>query len=163
MINDQSGKSDARGMTLLELARVECGMPLARYFVYVGSVLLALLFVSDACLPKLPVIETSEPRLPVIRIYSEQRGPQRLVFDTRMIIPPPNGNMVASAVGDVPVSSWSALAQMRPSDPHTVRSIDPKTPGQPLSRKVAKHRSAQGTRVGTWQPQYDWFGSRRIW
>jgi hypothetical protein len=30
-------------------------MPLARYFLYVGGVLLALLFVADMCLPKLPV------------------------------------------------------------------------------------------------------------
>jgi hypothetical protein len=33
---------------------VERQMPLARYFVWVGSVLLALLFIADAYLPKLP-------------------------------------------------------------------------------------------------------------
>jgi hypothetical protein len=34
---------------------MERRMPLARYFFYVGGVLLALLFIADAYLPKLPV------------------------------------------------------------------------------------------------------------
>jgi hypothetical protein len=44
-------------------------MPLARYFLFVGGVLLALLFVADALLPKLPAAETANANLPVIRIH----------------------------------------------------------------------------------------------
>src|ERR1700722_17717589 len=57
-------------------------MPLARYFFYVGGVLLALLFVSDAVLPKLPVADSANSDLPVIRIHSERKWPERVVFDT---------------------------------------------------------------------------------
>lgn len=35
-------------------------MPVARYFLFVGGVLLALLFLSDAYAPKLPVVSATE-------------------------------------------------------------------------------------------------------
>jgi hypothetical protein len=38
------------------------------------------------------VARSSGPHLPVIRIYSERRGPERVVFDTRTVIPAPNGS-----------------------------------------------------------------------
>ena len=48
-------------------------MPLARYFLFVGGVLLALLFLSDAYLPKLPAAERADTDLPVIRIHSDRK------------------------------------------------------------------------------------------
>jgi hypothetical protein len=45
-------------------------MPLARYFFYVGGVLLALLFVPHAYLPNPPVAERANANLLVIRIRS---------------------------------------------------------------------------------------------
>ena len=50
-------------------------MPLARYFFFVGGVLLALLFISDAYLPKLPVADRAYTDLPVIRIHSNRKWP----------------------------------------------------------------------------------------
>jgi hypothetical protein len=145
-------------------------MPLTRYFLYVGSVLLALLFVADAYLSKLPVADTSGPHLPVIRIHSERRGPERVVFDTRMVIPAPNGSTAASVpapavVNNASVSPRNAFAQMRPSDPDRVRSSGPKMPEpkQPRSRRIANHHAAQNMRVVWRQPQFGWFVSQRIW
>ena len=57
-------------------------MPLARYFLFVGGVLLALLFISDAYLPKLPVSNRANSHSAIIRIHSDQKWPERVVFDT---------------------------------------------------------------------------------
>ncbi|MGY3534495.1 hypothetical protein [Bradyrhizobium sp. USDA 4452] len=57
-------------------------MPLLRYFLTVGVVLFALMFIADAYLPKPPATETSHADLPVIHIYSERKWPDRVVFNT---------------------------------------------------------------------------------
>jgi hypothetical protein len=59
-------------------------MPLLRYFVFVGGALLALLFIVNAALPALPEAESSRSvaALSVIRIRSETKWPERVVFDT---------------------------------------------------------------------------------
>ena len=59
-------------------------MPLARYFLFVGGLLLALLFVADACLPKMPVAEAVNAGFDpaTIRIHSDRKWPERVVFDT---------------------------------------------------------------------------------
>ena len=70
----------------------EMGMPIGRYVAWVGTLLLALLFVVDWLVPK------SEPEpaarainKPVIRIASIQQPPERIVIDTSQptIVPPP--------------------------------------------------------------------------
>ena len=75
-------------------------MPLMRYFVFVGGALLALLFVADACLPALPVAvaSRSDTDLSVIRIHSDRKWPERVVFDTtRPTITPAPAPVVAEA------------------------------------------------------------------
>jgi hypothetical protein len=62
-------------------------MPLMRYFVFVGGALLALLFIVDACLPGAPAAQTAPTAqqatdLSVIRIHSNQKWPEKVVFDT---------------------------------------------------------------------------------
>ncbi len=57
-------------------------MPLAQYFVGVGGALIALMFIADAYLPKLPAYETLRDELPAIRIHSERKLPDRVVFST---------------------------------------------------------------------------------
>jgi hypothetical protein len=63
---------------------MEQRMPLARYFSFVGGVLLALLFILDARFPKLPASAKSKVYPPVIRIYSDRKWPERIVYDTRL-------------------------------------------------------------------------------
>src|ERR1700750_2533503 len=60
-------------------------MPLRQYFVWVGSVLLVALFVADWCLPAPVAHPHSEipPNQRVsLRIRSDQKWPERIVFDT---------------------------------------------------------------------------------
>ena len=59
-------------------------LPLAQYCLRVGGVLLALLLALDAYLPKLPVADREYANLPVIRIHSERKWPERIVFDTSL-------------------------------------------------------------------------------
>jgi hypothetical protein len=67
-------------------------MPLMRYFGFVGSALLLLLFALDRYLPQ-PVVEPvrAVAEKPVIRISSIEKLPERIVIDTSLptIVPPP--------------------------------------------------------------------------
>ncbi|WP_342738980.1 hypothetical protein [Bradyrhizobium sp. B117] len=59
-------------------------MPIIRYFVFVGALLLALLFAADRYLP--PPVERAGPSDPdrtIIRITSTRSLPEKIVFDTR--------------------------------------------------------------------------------
>jgi len=64
-------------------------MPLLRYFIFVGGSLLALLLVVNAAFPTepLPQTLTSGSDLPVVRIHSERKLPDRVVFDTSAVLP----------------------------------------------------------------------------
>jgi hypothetical protein len=77
-------------------------MPLMRYFVFVGGALLALLFIANACLPALPATgarSTAAADLSVIRIHSNAKWPERVVFDTsRPTITPVPAPVLAQAV-----------------------------------------------------------------
>jgi hypothetical protein len=57
-------------------------MSLAGYFRNVGAVLLALLFVADFYLPRPPAAQNATVDQPAIRIHSDRKWPERVVFDT---------------------------------------------------------------------------------
>ncbi|MBR0915431.1 hypothetical protein [Bradyrhizobium japonicum] len=59
-------------------------MPIIRYFVFVGGLLLALLFAADRNLPA-PIERAgpSDPDRTIIRIVSARTLPEKIVFDTR--------------------------------------------------------------------------------
>jgi hypothetical protein len=68
------------------------GMPLGRYFVFTGSLLLALLFLADWYLPPLaPTPARAEVDRSIIRLHSRHKWPERIVIDTSLptIVPPP--------------------------------------------------------------------------
>ena len=85
-------------------------MPLMRYFVFVGGALLALLLIVNACAPGLPVTEaarsTAAPATDrsVIRIRSDRKWPERVVFDTSQ------PTVVAAAPAAAPVVAEAAAA-----------------------------------------------------
>src|SRR3954466_1532510 len=90
-------------------------MPLARYFLLVGGVLLALIFVSDLYLPKSPVAErAADIDRQVIRIHSDRKWPERIVLDTSLatITPAP-----AQGVASVPPAPAPAPAAPAPAPP----------------------------------------------
>ena len=140
-------------------------MPVARYFLLVGGVLLALLFLSNEVLPQLPVAERvaeAGPDKPVIRINSDRKWPERVVFDTNMptIVPPVAPALVAKAEAAAAVAEVSAqarglqaFAQLKPSEPS-------KPEPKPLhKRKVAKTRVAPPMVVVAQQPRFGFFGN----
>ncbi|RQH09499.1 hypothetical protein [Bradyrhizobium sp. RP6] len=58
-------------------------MPIIRYFVFVGALLLALLFAADRYLPApLERAGPSDPDRTIIRIASARSLPEKIVFDT---------------------------------------------------------------------------------
>jgi hypothetical protein len=146
-------------------------MPLLRYFLYVGGVLVALLFFANSYLPNSPSVETSGPRLPVIHLYAERRGPEALVFDTR--VPLPNPVAIAKADAGKPAQAAAAgasnnlreaFAQVPPSDAGTVTSADAKKPEQKAApRKTARRHKAPTVRLVYQQSPFGWFGPQRFW
>ena len=92
-------------------------MPLLRYFLYVGGALLSLILIANLVLPQepLPGTLTSATELPPVRIQSDRKLPERIVFDTRStvaiapvaMLPAPK---VAAVVAPAPVSP--AIAEM---------------------------------------------------
>src|ERR1700759_2801396 len=65
-------------------------MPLLRYFLYVGGALLSLILIANLVLPQeaLPGTLTSAAQLPPVRIQSDRKLPERIVFDTSSTVPP---------------------------------------------------------------------------
>ena len=142
-------------------------MPLARYFLFVGGVLLALLSISDAYLPKLAVSNRAISHSAIIRIHSDQKWPERVVYDTSLptAIPAQIANMEASvAVPEIAASATvrerEAFAQLQRPDANQLP--DPKKREPKLQRqrkKIAKRQAAPAARLVARQPQFGWFGN----
>jgi hypothetical protein len=146
-------------------------MPLTRYFYSVGGVLLALLFILDACFPRLPDAKaTSDP--PAIRIHSDRKWPERIVYDTSLptIVPV----SVATAepavrapekVVEVPSAAkereafamLSSSADRSQASPAKMREPKPQR-----HRKVARKRAPAPMIAMARQMQFGWFG-RNFW
>jgi hypothetical protein len=139
-------------------------MPVARYFLFVGGVLLALLYGLDAVLPKLPAADQSEAAvdLPVIRIHTDRKWPERVVFDTSVptfipeqlakteaVIPAPANVTDASTTARV----REAFAQLPPAYPKR-----PEQKPQP-KRKAAKNRLPPPMVVVAQQPRLGFFAN----
>ena len=140
-------------------------MPLARYLLYVGGALLALLFISDAYLPKLPVADRGNSRPAIIHIHSDQKWPERIVYDTSLptVVPAQIANIEAKVAAPEIVASTAereAFAQLQPSSQLTdAKKREPKLQRQ---RKIAKRRAAPPALLAARQMQFGWFGNR-IW
>ena len=145
-------------------------MPLARYFLYVGGVLLTLVFILDACLTKLPVMESAQVNSPIIRIRSDRKWPERIVFDTTIVAAPTAvvEDRVPSpvTVTDVAVKEREreAFALMQPSN---AKRLEPSAPGRrelkpQRQRKIVKRHVMPRSLFVARQPQFGWFGNT-IW
>ena len=108
-------------------------MPIVRYITWVGTSLLALLFVANWFLPEsLPEPAHEGIERPVIRIASVQQPPERIVIDTSQptIVPPPT--LFVDAVPDQsspPLESYASA-----TSPATVVNLDQK------KRKIVKRQ-----------------------
>jgi hypothetical protein len=144
-------------------------MFLARYFVVVGGILLALLYASDAYLPKSPMPDGSATDMPTIRISSDQKWPQRLVFDTSL---PVVQTTLAGAAPAAPAvnSELLAKAHLREAfaqlpahegEPKQPVAADSKKSHASLPRKprVARRHAAPPMVLVAQQPQFGFFGT----
>ena len=140
-------------------------MPLARYFLYVGGALLALLFISDLYLPKLPAADWGDSRPVIIHIHSDQKWPERIVYDTSLqtVVPAQIANIETNVAAPELVASAKereAFAQLQPSSQASdAKKREPKLQHQ---RKIAKRRAAPPALLAGRQLQFGWFGNR-IW
>jgi hypothetical protein len=118
-------------------------MPIVRFITWVGTSLLALLFVADWYLPK-PLPEPAGDAIdrPVIRIASVQQPPERIIIDTSQptIVPPPTLFTNAAPSEPSPVQSYASAGP-----PPTAIGVDKKR------RKVTKR---QGPKLAPNQPQF---------
>jgi hypothetical protein len=139
-------------------------MPVARYFMYVGGVLLALLFISDAFRPKLAVADRTDTatELPAIRIHSDRKWPERVVFDTSIptIVPAQTVKAETVVPPPTPVADLSAKTRVREAFAQFV-SPEPKKPEAKLQRKrkIAKSRVAPPVILVAQQPRFGFFNT----
>ena len=145
-------------------------MPVARYFLFVGAALLALLFALDAFVPQqVAVASNAAPSIDktVVRIRSDQKLPERVVYDTSLptIVPPAAKTRVA-AVPVAPLADPTAQARVRdtfaqfvPADAKKLdKQIEPQAQA-PRKRKIAKARPpAQPMRLAQ-QQHFGFFGN----
>jgi hypothetical protein len=137
-------------------------MPVLRYFVFVGGALLALLFVADAYAPAQPVAAKADTVVatenPTLRIRSDHKWPQAIVFDTTQptIVPPPVLKAQANVAAPANIAEISPRARVRETFAQFV-PVEPKSELklQPRKRKIAKYTAgsrlaqvAQPTRFG---------------
>jgi hypothetical protein len=140
-------------------------MPVARYFLFVGGVLLALLFALDAFAPQqMAVAGNAAPSIDktVVRIRSDQKLPERVVYDTSLptIVPPAASIQIAAAP---PAADVSAQARVRDTFaqfvPAAAKKLEKQVePQAPRKRKIAKSRPAQPMRFAQ-QQHFGFFGS----
>ncbi len=148
-------------------------MPVLRYFVFVGGALVALLFVSNAYLPKMPDelrVDTGLDKS-IIRIHSDRKWPERVVFDTNqppMVVPAPAANTIASvedpakgADGSAAARMRGSFAQLQPADQKAAQLAEPKKPEKIVQRKrkIAKRHAAPPVMLVAQQPQFSLFGN----
>jgi hypothetical protein len=121
-------------------------VPVARYFVFVGSVLVALLFVANWIWP------SSEPApgqdataqaaadAPIARIHSAQKWPDKIEFDTsKPTIVPPAPVVAQTAPPAVTVATNTASASPLDARAEVKPNVQP-APAQPRKRVARVHR-----------------------
>src|SRR4051794_18988769 len=97
-------------------------MPVARYFLFVGGILIALLLAIDALVPQHAVVASqAAPSVDktVVRIRSDQKPPERVVYDTSLptIVPPAITTQAAAAAApSVVVAPADVVAQAHVRD-----------------------------------------------
>jgi hypothetical protein len=145
-------------------------MPLMRYFVFVGGALLALLLIANAWLPALPAAQGSRSAsavdLSVIRIHSDTKWPERVVFDTSLPTIAPAVAVAAAqpaqknAAAEPPRGQQvrEAYAQLRPN-PSELRKPELKR----KRRAVAKNYYAAPPRMLVAQQRPMGFFGNNVW
>jgi hypothetical protein len=114
------------------------GMPLGRYFVFAGSVLLALLFLAEWYIPQTATTRArAEVDRSIIRLHSRHKWPERIVIDTSLptIVPAP-ARMAEAPPVEAPIIARSpreAFALLAP-----VQAATPAIAPKPAPKRRAR-------------------------
>jgi hypothetical protein len=141
-------------------------MPLRQYFFCVGGVLLAVLFILDSWFPKPPAVEKAQANLPLIRIHSDRKWPERVVYDTSLptIVPTSTASAevpAPEAIGGAPANTRvrEALAMQKLSADQLQRSNAKVREPKPLHQSKLTRKRAPAPRFAMARhPQFGWFG-----
>jgi hypothetical protein len=127
---------------LLGIKAAVVRMPLGRYFIFVGGVLLALLFAADWYMPQLPLQPARADVDHGIRVQSRHRWPERIVIDTSMPTIVPANAMAADLPPTTPQarSPRDAFALAAPEAPQA------RPPSSSGGRKPVQKRRAKAPR-----------------
>ena len=144
-------------------------MPVMRYFMFVGAALLALLFVVSAELPSPPVAKATNTAadVPMIRIHSDRKWPERVVFDTSArlaaVAPVQTASIapvppVPAERADVPtrLTTRDAYAQLTPVD------LKKREAKPARKRRLVRKRVSPPTMLVAQRPQFGFFANN-IW
>jgi hypothetical protein len=131
-------------------------MPLARYFTFVGSLLLALLFLADWYFPKLVAAPAGAGvDKTIIRLHSAHKWPEAIVFDTTLptLVPPPSLALAESLAERLPParparSSQQAFALALP-EPMPVRAEQSPAPPKQVQRRRVRTTAANARRIAS--------------
>jgi hypothetical protein len=122
-------------------------LPFVRYIAFVGSLLVAMLFIANWLLPMDPTLSATSEQAdkPIIRIKSDRKWPERIVFDTNApTVVPQKSPVIADA--PVPNPPREAFALLNAPVPEvSVTPLPVRT-----KRKVAKR--APPSRWTAYQP-----------
>jgi hypothetical protein len=146
-------------------------MPVARYFLFVGGVLLALLFALNAFAPQQAAVAINSAASvdkTVVRIRSDQKLPERVVYDMTLptVVPPAATTQIATAPVP-PAAGVNAPAQMRDTFAQFVpaeakkpeKQIEPQAARKRKVVRVAKARSARPMQFAQQQQHFGFFGN----
>jgi hypothetical protein len=142
-------------------------MPVLRYFIFVGGALLALLFVADAYAPAQPVAAKADTVAaadnPTLRIRSDRKWPQAIVFDTTQpTIVPPVLKAEANVQAPANVAEISPKARVRETFAQFL-PVEPKPAPKLLrKRKIAKYAAGSRMAQVTQPSRFGAFGNN-IW
>jgi hypothetical protein len=119
------------------------GMPLGRYFIFVGSALLTLLFVADWYMPQLPLQPARADVDRGIRVQSRHRWPERIVIDTSLPTIVPASAMAADPPQAAPPQAPSPRDAFALAAPEAPQARPPSASG---GRKAGQRRRAKTPR-----------------
>jgi hypothetical protein len=137
-------------------------MPIGRYFLYIGGVLLALLLIADWYFPPLDAEQSSSSNVDrtTIRLHSTYKWPNAVVFDTTQpIVAPPPVTIVAAPAPPPPSAKSAREAYAMASEP--VAAAKPAEPVKAAKSRVRRTRTARAPGSEMSGYRNDWFAPPR--
>jgi hypothetical protein len=121
-------------------------VPLGRYFLFVGGVLLALLLVMSWYLPSPPPMSGYGAPIDeaILRVRSEHKWPQRLQFDTTLPAMLPRAPSIEAAVPPED-PKLSALAEARPPETQVMEKLVAAKPKSHVATRSRRRAPAEVT------------------